>query len=462
MQDTNQPKTIYLWFGIITLIFVVIEVQGLAAKIPGDEQVYFYMGKLVSEGNIPYRDFFYAHPPVQIIIYAIVLKIFGGSLLSLKATSLLATVLTAFLLFKIGLTKFNKATAIIGVLLFLFSYEVLFTADYGIGINLATFFFMLSLYFLLVKESYLSAGIVMGIAGLTRLYTIIPIGIVLLLVLLKNRKLFISMLIGFLSTWLLGNILLLVLFGSNFLTPVYAYHFMKQRVPSALLESLGLVFSSNWLILISAATIFLVKNKKKVQMIGLISIAYIFFIMTLNKPFTFYFILIFPLLGLIGGYGLSTIYKKIKVPINIKRAIAILFFLFFLWLVIPNTIFLTRFNFLPFQPLGEMNDIIKGHAPTNTMLFGDDATVPLLAFISDRNIVNNMVDTNDQVFSSKVIDLENTLLNLAKEPVSLIVIRPKKGIGSFPMMRAYLQERCSLFKRLKDRIEGEFYVYKCL
>ena len=51
-------KTEYLLVAVIFIAFIGIVSKGLAVAQPGDENVYYYMGKLVAEGSVPYRDFF--------------------------------------------------------------------------------------------------------------------------------------------------------------------------------------------------------------------------------------------------------------------------------------------------------------------------------------------------------------------------------------------------------------------
>ena len=60
-----KDKTWFI-FSLIILIFVLIEIKALLFYKPGDENVYLHMGKLLSEGVLPYKDFFYAHPPLQL------------------------------------------------------------------------------------------------------------------------------------------------------------------------------------------------------------------------------------------------------------------------------------------------------------------------------------------------------------------------------------------------------------
>ena len=67
IRAMNQ-KTGHFLAALIFLVFSAIALKGLFVAQPGDENVYYYMGKMVSEVYVPYRDFFYAHPPLQFYI----------------------------------------------------------------------------------------------------------------------------------------------------------------------------------------------------------------------------------------------------------------------------------------------------------------------------------------------------------------------------------------------------------
>ena len=86
-------------FFIVAVIFALVEAKGLFLVTPGDENVYFYMAKSVSEGLVPYKDFFYAHPPLHVVALAALIKVFGLNFIILKTATLLACLTSAFLQF---------------------------------------------------------------------------------------------------------------------------------------------------------------------------------------------------------------------------------------------------------------------------------------------------------------------------------------------------------------------------
>jgi len=158
----------YYWviFSVIIIIFFLIELKALPYLKPGDENVYLYMGKLVSEGKIPYKDFFLAHPPLQILIIAAVFKIVGFNIFISNLMPLLFTLLSAFFLFKIVKEKFNEIKALAAVALFLFSFSTLSLATDFVGINLTAMFAVIGFYCLFNKNNYIKSGIFFGLASI--------------------------------------------------------------------------------------------------------------------------------------------------------------------------------------------------------------------------------------------------------------------------------------------------------
>ena len=220
-----KNKQSYALLSLFMLIFILIAFKGLKTIQPGDENVYYYMGKLVSEGKIPYRDFFFAHPPLHIYLTALVYKLFGFNIVALKLMPLISTLITSFFIFRIA-KKFGNFEAVAASLLFLSSYSVMFNSIFSFGIELAAMFLVIGAYFLLNKNNYWTAGLFFGLAGITRLLSLIPIAIISILVLFSNKKSFFKLSSGFLMIFLLANGIFFFLSGS-YLSYAYDYHLKK-------------------------------------------------------------------------------------------------------------------------------------------------------------------------------------------------------------------------------------------
>jgi len=66
---------------------------------PGDENIYYYTGKLISDGKVPYGDFLFVHPPLHGYLTALVYGLFGFNIFILKSVPLISILISAFLIF---------------------------------------------------------------------------------------------------------------------------------------------------------------------------------------------------------------------------------------------------------------------------------------------------------------------------------------------------------------------------
>src|SRR3990167_1496013 len=128
--------------AISFIIFFIAEITSqFTFNVIGDDQVYYYMGKLVAEGFTPYLDFFYAHPPLQLILYGFILKFIPYSFHTFKVFFILLTIFNAYLLFLLAKREFGDKVAVLASIMALFAPTTLFNAsfEYGLTIGLTLF-----------------------------------------------------------------------------------------------------------------------------------------------------------------------------------------------------------------------------------------------------------------------------------------------------------------------------------
>ena len=453
-----KNKLPYLLAVIFMIFFLFIVSQGLAVAQPGDENVYYYMAKLVSEGKVPYKDFFYAHPPLHTYILAIVYKIFGFNIVALKMVPLASSLVTSFFVFKIAKEKFGNYEALAALALFLFSYTVMFNSVFSFGIMTATLFLTIGFYFLTIKNNYLIAGIFFAIAGMTRLLALIPAVIAVLFILFSNRRNFVKLSSSFLLLFLLANFFFIMTSGSSYTDSVYKYHFMKTFSAENNLKEYSDIIKLNWVLFLSASLIIFIKEKRNMGIFAVCAFSYLVFLIFLKKIFGFYFIAVFPLLAIIGGYSIITLFRKLSFNKKIKTGISILLALIFIWSLASDILFLQRIGFTGFDRGKDLSDFIN--SDKNTLLFGDDSIAPLLALMTGKPIALDIVDTNDQVFTSGLVNLKSAL-NRIKGKGVLFVARNRQGISQFPEAIEFLNKDCQLLSQFHDRIEGDYLIYRC-
>ena len=208
MKRQNSRKYLLIFLGF-SAAFLALKLPHVAPRV-SDENYYIYATHLVLGGALPYRDFFLAHFPTQILLYAALAKMFGFSIAGFKVLQLLVTVGSAFLLFRIGSRKRNAAVGIVA--------------------------------------SAPLAGLALFV-GLTMRRYILPaaLGFVAYELLKRNWRKVMSFLTCSLSPFFLVNIVLFALFGEDFLTSVWRYQLAKFSASLAE-DPFGLFLRKDWVL----------------------------------------------------------------------------------------------------------------------------------------------------------------------------------------------------------------------
>lgn len=417
-MSTKQPllslnNPLVLAFGI----FLILKLANIAPKL-SDEGFYFYTAKLVSEGQIPYQDFFFQHLPGQILLLAGIIKAFGYNLYLLKTIPILASLGTAIVLYFLTL----KSPTI--PILFLFSLSVLATTDHSTGVHEAVFFLVLT-WFLLDRQKFFFAGIVLFL-GLTYRIYILPaaLGITLYYFLanlkIGNWKLVISgacrFAIGNSATLIAGlipyvalNLTLWNSFGEKFLTPVWHYHFLKSEGIDK-----GKIFSfflaNEWMLLglaliglfIFIANNFQIPNSKLVVAAVFGLLAQAIFLLVFADIYYFYLVILIPFLSVLAAYALEYAVSSMQhVVSNTQHAVRnkpILHTTLFILLIFAAiNVYNYQTNHASVSVVTNLDRIrgdVKGLTREDSTVWGSFVVTPLIALESDRKITENQVDTN--------------------------------------------------------------------
>jgi hypothetical protein len=197
-----------------------------------DENIYFYMAKRFSEGLIPYRDFFFAHPPMHIIIPAIIFKIAGFNIVIAKLIPVGATLIAGIFLYKMLKFVFGEIAGFAGLILYLFSYQVLMASSDMTGINITAMFVSISVYYFIANRM-IAAGVFTSFAISSGLYSS-PVVVLFLIWLLIKRDF--KGILRYLLAFLIPFILIFGTFylsgRENFILGVFKYHILKpEKIP---------------------------------------------------------------------------------------------------------------------------------------------------------------------------------------------------------------------------------------
>ncbi len=449
-MEQNKLSTVILCLAI--MLFIAAELRGLSHVEYSDENVYFYMSSLVAQGHVPYRDFFYAHPPVELILGAAIFKLFGFSIFILKLVPLLSTVATAVLIYLIAKNYFSEPEAILSALFYLSAYRVMLEATYFIGLNLAVMLMMLGFY-LLPRRPWV-AGIFFGIAAMTRLLVIIPILIMLGFFFLKSMRKSAKAIASFLAVFLGSTIFLASQFPEYYLS-VFKFHLLKPAGANSL-GAFGQFLSQNILLVAAFSLSFLFWNKRLI-MFEAASIAVLLFLTQLNRAFSFYFLVAIPFMAIASGVTVSSLLKKANFQKYAVVAVATLFlgsFAFASWELHDK-------DFVDFAAGKDMAKFVKETSGKDDLIFGDVNAAPLVALLSERKIMGSTVDTNEMVYQSGVRSLESELQLVKESKIRFFIVRPLYGIGSLEETESFIADNCKLSRHFKDQLHGDFLVFDC-
>jgi len=365
---------------IIFLIFSIFQIPSLFSVSPSDEYIYYYMGEVVANGLKPYTDFFYGHPPLQIYLYAGIIKLFGVHVWLLKLITLMFNYGSALFLYVIAKERYGNKIAISATFLFLASYQIFVFGSSAMGLEIALFFFMAALYY--NKKNSLLSGLLFAFCLMTRLH-LLPLGIILLLNSKEKRKFLFGAGISIIYYGLLLNI-------PNFYEQVFGYHITKAAFSKSWLDFLR---DNVQLLFLFAFSIKNIKDNFFIYM----ALVYLFFIAIMKSAFEYYFIIIVAILCIEGGWAL----------VHFKHR-KILWTMMAVWLVIVGL----KAGYFAFSQTNDYNNFINEVSEMEGTVMGESAIATMIAVRTDKVITRNMIDLNFQ--RKKVFDYSDSLVVYTK------------------------------------------------
>jgi len=318
--------------------FVFLKLYGLQPAL-SDENIYFYDAWLICQGLWPYRDFFFAHPPLHLLPgYLLLLAMGGFHLIPMKLLPVSATAITGFCTYALARRSTGLLAAVLACSLFLFSHDVLRASSHWTGINWAVMF-MTGGLLLAWRGRMIAGGILLGLGVCTGFYIAPAALAILMLLLLKNRRDGLRFLLAVSSTWLIVNGACFAMAGMDYIDAVYLYHLRKPPLPgSGLSDNLSPIVFHNFF-LMSAPLFFcpllLLKiwhSRIKTGRIALnelldpqrhpaislgiwcitIWMSGAVFLGLLSRVFHFYFLILFPVAAVCAGLGIDGVIRLIR------------------------------------------------------------------------------------------------------------------------------------------------------
>jgi len=450
-------------FAFLQWMFLVLAAAGyLWAKSfalhyvsSGDENTYYYMAKLMAGGKLFYRDFFFAHPPLQLLLLTAVYLCFGFNLVALKLTAFLPPLLGAAFLYRQFCRGKQPLAGGFFLLIFLFNYEFLKITSHPFGLNLTVFFLMLSLYYFIEKKPF-PAGLMWGLASLTGFYALpwglVPIGFYLLRG--ERRAGWFLFPAGFLLTFGAVNGFLLFLWGRRYLEPVFIYHLIKPRGRELVSDIYIQVARRNFSIFFLPFLYLWAKKDPLRNAVLAAGLLYLVFLASLNPLFTQYFMLPMPFLAWISAVSLASLLEGITV--RSRRGWAAVISVLIILAVNADNIrrYIRHERGTGFVTVRGCVDFIEKNSAPGDLIFGHVTTAPLLALLTGRNIALDLVDTNFMRFRSGLTGLDQVLSELVQEKRLKFMITRENRLWLDPRVERFLHNRppAAVFDEPRERI----------
>jgi hypothetical protein len=119
----------------VAFVFLVLKMFAIN-PYAGDEHIYMYQAKLVSDGVTPYSEFAMAHPPLQSLFTGLVIAIAGYQFTLMRLLPILWCLLAGVLLAAAVRRELGSVASVAAAALFLLSYEPLRAASHATGVNM--------------------------------------------------------------------------------------------------------------------------------------------------------------------------------------------------------------------------------------------------------------------------------------------------------------------------------------
>jgi len=348
-----------------------------------DETIYLNMAKNFRKGLIPYKDFFYAHPPFQLILLAP----FTFSFQLVKLFISILGIGCLFLTFLISKELFDEKVAFFSSLFFLIFPGFLIFGILGMGMFEALFFFLIGFYFLIKRKDFL-ASLFFTLAFFTRYLILLLFPLVFLFLKFKKRKIF-DWIFYQTAFILLTFLLFFDLFGFIYFKDTIIYHFYSNieiGIANLIDQYLALGFFTIFLALFCLIHALFEKNRLIALFSGYPLLYDLMIIFGLKQVIYHYFILPLPFLFIVIGYTFSkTKFFSLKIFILVIFSLCIysnLKSLEFYYLKDYNQVFF------------EVEDWVKKNSALNDLLFGEPRVLNYVSFVTERKILNNWFDSD--------------------------------------------------------------------
>jgi len=393
-----------LFLGIV--FFLSLKISNLGIRL-SDTNIYFLTSFNILQGKVLYKDIFFTNLPLFPYISSFYFLITKGNLPVFYLTSAIEVSIISLLIYCIVFAKTkDKIVSVTSSFLYLFSFIVLSTSDHQTGVFSASLLMLLS-YVFLGKNKYFVSGLFAGLCLLTKIY-FIPIAFSFIFFIMfagkkgELKKLDFFKLLSFrLFYFLVG----LILISAAILIP--SYIFSKGEILNNLLYSFSrlqglskshifsfFIIHDFFLFMLLIFNLFNYKKNLLFSFISFFSIVFLFYYQDIYYLYLNFFI---PFLAL----SFFNFNSFIKEKLNPQR------------MVIPTIVVIAiLINFLIYvssyknlQKVEGVRDFLEIIKKEKTQyLYGINDVTPALSYLTNVNLLENIIDTNENIFKKKILN----------------------------------------------------------
>jgi len=461
IPSSNLLKKIFVFASI--LIFLIYKLSSLEYRF-GDQNAYFYMAKALLDGEIPYRDFLLADPPLLVYLLALTKKIVGDNILLFSIFPPILDALSSVLLY-LYLKRKKLSFSFFAPAIYLFSFLIISTSDYVTGLHLVLLLINLALLF---EKKPIISGVFWGLATLIKLYAVPGfLAFFIWQIIQKQYGYSFKTLLTYCLTGLVAMFPFLLIAPIQVINQIIVhqlnrpsgiskmnvyYFFFIQDFSLIIPGIIGLVWKKNWQIL-------------------LLLLSWLGFYLVFNDLYYLYLGILTPWLTI----GLIDFLNQVRakwLKDNLGYKIAISTFILISLIHLPALLFYHQNTKQQgkFAQVGKVKQFIL-NLDKKIPLYGSHEVAPLVALITNRSLFGNYYDTNAQIYGSGAVDkkqvsleaVENGIYLLTKVtnlPINAKLDSGYEGYFDSEVFEKYCQ-RLTIINGLQKELFSDVAIYHC-
>ena len=414
------------WLWLMKSVFVVQ---------PGDEGIYLYDSFLASRGDLPYRDFFLAHPPLRILAGAGLFSL-GLPAVVVKSLAPLALVGAALLA---GLTILRQpggrpAWAVLASVFLLFASQSIQACGSWVGVETAAILVAAAAY-ALSRRRFAVAGLLLALASWQALYAVLPVPV---LAIWAWRERGLRPFLAGLAAGPVLHGLTWAACGNAYVEQVFLYHLHKVGTDTFAdpVERL-LVFVYGDVGLLAFALAGLLHRDRVSRWSAIAGLSCVAVVAAYSSLMTFYFIVAFPLLAVASACGLRHLSGLVRNrwvgAVAVFAAVAVTY--------LPHVSGALGLGEIREREAVEVEAFVARVdrcRPDSGRIWGTGSLVPMLALRTGLAVAGGEVDTDDKRFTSGASDIGTVMDRALSEPAPLVILALDHGLDLVPGARERL------------------------